>query len=430
MTEREQFEATEIFTPGDFPKYTYVERKGEALERRLLDALATRGEIVSVSGPSKSGKTVLVEKVVGTDDLIAVTGAGIHDSAALWNRVLDWMDAPASYSSADSKTSKTSGNIETSGEGSVGIFAKLAAKTKIGHERGRSHTNAQQRARQGMSQVIREIADSSYVLLLDDFHYMPRDVQIEVAREIKEAARQGVKICTASVPHRSDDVVRGNPELRGRVRAIDVGYWSHEDLAKIPEAGFDRLRATLDGHTVQKFLRETSGSPQLMQAVCLQTCFECDLRKTAPEPHSLSPDTTQISSILEEAAARTDFGSLVRDMHNGPKTRGTERKEFRLDDATKGDVYRAVLLSLAKDPATLSFPYNELFNRIQQTCRGEVPQAASIYQACFQIAKIAEDRSPGERIIEWDEDNSLLDIVDPYFLFFLRWSKRLKTLAK
>ena len=101
--------AHEIFTPSDFPAHTYVARDGAALETRLRDALRTPGEIVSISGPSKSGKTVLIEKVVGQNDLIPVTGARISKADDLWDRILDWMDTPELVSRDSSKTATTGG---------------------------------------------------------------------------------------------------------------------------------------------------------------------------------------------------------------------------------------------------------------------------------------------------------------------------------
>src|SRR6266511_259357 len=92
--------AVDVFTPSDFPTLTYVVRDDEQLEKRLRDALATPGEIVSVSGPSKSGKTVLVERVVGRDSLITITGAGIRAAEQIWDRILDWMEAPSTVSAA------------------------------------------------------------------------------------------------------------------------------------------------------------------------------------------------------------------------------------------------------------------------------------------------------------------------------------------
>src|SRR5437660_12705741 len=82
--------ATEVFTPGSFPLHTYVERAKERLEQQLRDAVQTPGQVVSLVGPSKSGKTVLVEKVVG-DALITISGAGIRSPDDVWQRILDWM---------------------------------------------------------------------------------------------------------------------------------------------------------------------------------------------------------------------------------------------------------------------------------------------------------------------------------------------------
>ncbi|HXD33991.1 MAG TPA: hypothetical protein VN643_22920 [Pyrinomonadaceae bacterium] len=87
--------ATKVFTPGAFPEHTYVERQGAHLERNLRDALDTSGMIVALAGPSRSGKTVLVEKVVGQQELITIQGTGIKRPEDLWDHVLDWMDTPA-----------------------------------------------------------------------------------------------------------------------------------------------------------------------------------------------------------------------------------------------------------------------------------------------------------------------------------------------
>lgn len=59
MTNR--LRAQDVFTPGSFPVHTYVHRIDLDVEQQLRDALATPGQLISISGPSKSGKTVLVE---------------------------------------------------------------------------------------------------------------------------------------------------------------------------------------------------------------------------------------------------------------------------------------------------------------------------------------------------------------------------------
>ena len=116
-------------------------------------------------------------------------------------------------------------------------------------------------------------------------------------------------------------------------------------------------------------------------------------------------------------------------MHSGPKIRGTERKEFDLSDGSKGDVYRALLLALKTNPPTQSHQWNDLSRRVQDICRPDAPQAASLSTACAQIAKIAKEMYPGQRVVDWEGDPvNLLSIEDPYFLFYLRWSEKLASL--
>jgi predicted AAA+ superfamily ATPase len=74
--------ATDVFTPGRFPTRTYVEDHLVDRKRRLLDTLDAGSMLISISGPSKSGKTVFVEQTLGKDNLVQITGAGTRTAAA------------------------------------------------------------------------------------------------------------------------------------------------------------------------------------------------------------------------------------------------------------------------------------------------------------------------------------------------------------
>ena len=66
---------------------TYVERTSKNYEEELRRAFQIPKMIVSVSGPSKSGKTVLVTKVVSQDNLIHIYGASIKTADDLWKNL-------------------------------------------------------------------------------------------------------------------------------------------------------------------------------------------------------------------------------------------------------------------------------------------------------------------------------------------------------
>jgi hypothetical protein len=304
--------ATDVFTPGAFPRYTYVERGAERLEATLADALSTPGQLVSLAGPSKSGKTVLVEKVVGRDLLIPISGASIHRIEDVWDRVFDWMGTPDTISKTT--TMGATAGVDATAKGSIGVPMVTKGEAGVtGHVAGSVGSATQTvRERRGLGQIVAEIGKSDFVVLLDDFHYMPAELQGEVAKVLKEAVRLEVKIITAVVTHRGDDVVRANPELRGRVHAIDVNYWQKEQLAEIATSGFSALNAYVDPATVARFVEECAGSPQLMQSLCLQICFAFNLRikHEGSIPTVIALDEAAIRRILEQTSAMTDFRSL------------------------------------------------------------------------------------------------------------------------
>jgi hypothetical protein len=400
--------AQEVFVPGAYPQHTYITRRAEGLEDSLKDSLSTPGQVVSLSGPSKSGKTVLVERVVGGDNLIPLSGASLKSPDDVWNRVLDWMDVPSSITG--SKSSRW------------GLGADIGIKADMNRESGTENV----RERSGLTQVVHEIGNSDFVVLLDDFHYMDRSVQVEVAKTLKEAVRLGIKVVTAAVSHRGDDVVRANPELRGRVRAIDLRYWSREELRQIANIGFEHLNGLIPSSVCDAFTEESAGSPQLMQLLCLQACFVLDLREKKMLRQQLAADEATVKKILEQTSTSTDFRSLVDVLDAGPRTRGTERKTYKFLDGGEGDVYRVVLKAVASSPPRLSFPYQELLERTVKICSGESPVGSSVTGTCLHMSKLAQEKFPTERAIDWDEQKQVFDIPDPYLLFYLRWSGRLR----
>ena len=107
------------------------------------------------------------------------------------------------------------------------------------------------------------------------------------------------------------------------------------------------------------------------------------------------------------------------------RARGTERKTYQFVDGTEGDVYRAVLQALAADPPRLSFPYEELLRRTADVCTSESPVGSSVTGTCLHMTKLAQEKFPDERAVDWDEQKQVFDIPDPYLLFYLRWSGRL-----
>jgi len=412
--------AKDIFTPGRFPTVTYVEDHLTEKKKQFEDALDAGSMLISISGPSKSGKTVFVEQCIGKANLIQITGAGIKTAIELWMRVFDVIGTPISKASTSSTSLAGSINAKGSIESGV-IFAKGKAELSGTGSYTSGSGVTESIAIDHLQLLIKELGGSDFVLFIDDFHYVPRDIQNEVAQQIKEAIRNDVKIVCASVPYRSDDVIRGNPDLRGRVFSIDFDYWNSNILEKIAYKGFKELNVQYRLPMIKKIAAEAAGSPQLMQYLCLNSCYELDIRERPSEPVDFLDDQALLEKICRRTALSADYGSVVEKMKEGPKTRGSDRKIHVSKFNWQGDVYKLLIKALSLDPPQLTFRYQPLVDRITATCSGEAPSGSSITSACYHTASIVDD-TVGEKVVEWDSENDVFDIRDPYLLFYLRWS--------
>jgi AAA+ ATPase superfamily predicted ATPase len=414
----------EVFIPNDVPRKTYVSRHTSNNEEKFRDSLQTPNMSISISGPSKTGKTALVNRCVDGDDVILVSGASIKSDEALWKAVMRWIGGPDEIAKIESKSKGVGSQIRGKGELNA-LVAKGQAEVGASFDTIRETGTVETYVTDYVEAVVRELAGSEYLIFIDDFHYIPAEKQKEIARSIKAVSERGVRVCVASVPHRSDDVVRANDELSGRLISIDFDYWNEADLSKIADQGFDELEVDIAPGIIRRLAKESLGSPQLMQSLCLNLCLETNIRNKMGENVRRDISDLDFKKALERTAQQSDYSSIVDKLHAGAKQRGTQRKEFSLKDNSTGDVYRAILLALVSDPPKLNFTYDEITQRVRNVCRTDSPTGSSVNESLSQMAGIASDFAKGDvPILEWEEEN--LEINNPYFMFYLRASNRLQ----
>lgn len=80
----------EVFKPGTYPDLTYVTRQsGETkytYEERLQQSLRIDGYLTYIAGPSKTGKTVLCENVIGQENIVSMYGNDFARAADFWGQ--------------------------------------------------------------------------------------------------------------------------------------------------------------------------------------------------------------------------------------------------------------------------------------------------------------------------------------------------------
>ena len=412
--------ASEVFTPGGIPSITFVDEHLQEKSQHLLDALDMGTTLVSISGPSKSGKTTFVERLIGKENLIQVTGAGISSPADLWLRVFDILGTPISQNQSSSKATGGTLTGKISAQAGV-IIAKGGVETSLAGTHNQTATTSENFSIDYLSTLKSELNGTDFVIFIDDFHYIDKQVQRELAEQIKDAMASKCKFICASVPYHSDDVIRSNPDLRGRIFSIDFDYWSNDVLRKIAEQGFSFLNIKPEGNVVDKIVAESAGSPQLMQYLCLNSCYELNVRSKQENTFTFPDSEVLLKKICKRTSLSLEYSTILDKMKEGPKKRGSERNIYISTQRWQGDVYIFLIAALALDPPTLTFRYDNLLARVYSLCLNDKPSGSSVSSACYHSTAIANSTAAGENIIEWDQDSEVLDIRDPYLLFYIRW---------
>jgi hypothetical protein len=79
------YKVSDVFVPGGLPKYTYVPRTPLKLEERLSQVSNNLCKIATVTGATKSGKTVLVRKLFESIPKIWIDGGFVRREQDFWD---------------------------------------------------------------------------------------------------------------------------------------------------------------------------------------------------------------------------------------------------------------------------------------------------------------------------------------------------------
>lgn len=415
---------TEVFTPGTLPRHTYVSRDEQ--EKELLRALGVSGYLVAVTGPSKSGKTVLCEHVLGDDRLIMLPGGGIREESIFWERLRSKLAIPSSKSTTTSasKTSQITGEAKASLQ--VPLLASGEGKLSGSHGDGRSVATTETYSGLDGLGLLYRLRDSNRVLVVDDFQYIPDMVRRSLSEQFKEAARQDCKIILVSVDFRADAVVRSNPDLLGRVVGIPVPYWTPVQLHKIALQGFPLLKLTATESFLRELSYESLRSPQLMQAICLSVCQFLEVDETQPELRPLVQSDVDLAEIFRRTAMLSNCQSLVDVFIAQATPRHSSDPEYLLCSGKTVLLAEFILRGLAygKERA-LEKSYQKVLADMEYLRSGGKDLTRSVIPALDRYSKAQAQSGKANPVpIEWDRGRMMLHVTDPYFMFYMRWGKR------
>lgn len=400
-----QYSIEDVFQPTSFPQHTYVDRaiaEGETYELRLKKALRSLGRLISITGLSKAGKTVLCHKAIESTRIVDLSGAQIQTQTDFWNQIAEKIGLPA----------ETQVTTNTSDKVSAGI--KFAAQAGVEHTTGQ---NQMEKTLRGNNAIMEYLRENGKILVLDDFHYIPDELQMYIARILKTELFNGLKAIIISLPHRADDAIRHNPDLIGRTTFIEIAPWSLEELAEIGRTGFGLLHYRITADDLQLLARESVASPQLMQENCLNLAY----RANSAELRHITTELVKVS-FADTALNYSFYNNILQEVLHGPAQGRNKRSLYSFKDGRTEDIYHLLLTAISIDPPVLSMHVDEIKGRCAELVETADRNVTTllISNTVSHIENIIKESLPKVDTLEWR--NKTLYIIDPFLLFYLRWS--------
>lgn len=394
----------DVFVAGGMPSITYVPRTTLRLEEQLKSEINEGYKLICVTGPTKSGKTVLARHVIGKDQSALVNGGQVESSSELWSQILQDINLP------DAKT--TSSDQSTS----FGLSWLLSAQENISSGETQTFNNNNKKT------ILTYLRENNLALIVDDFHYLPIETQKEIIRSLKSEIFEGLVAILIAVPHRAFDAIGVEREMEGRFAHIEIPAWETEELSQISSKGFPELKMSVSDECCSSFATEAYGSPLLMQRFCNRLCAWYDIDKTLPVKKDFKPSDEAKNDIFETVAKQFGFPTFEK-LSKGPQSR-SKRIDRKLSDGTgMMDIYQCVLKAVANTGPKKKIHYNEIRDELKKILQdNDMPQKHEVSSALRHMSTIARDDIQGEPVLEWNDD--YLHLTDPFLMFFMRWSDR------
>jgi hypothetical protein len=428
----------DVFPIRGIPRHTYQHRV--ALEEAVSTFGTSGSGVLLVYGPTKSGKSVLVRKVLVD---------ALYVEASLASTATDfWEVANAQLGTFTGRSSGKENTTTHELTSSVGIKAwwvKVSASWKaIGSRKSSAGRSANDPAN---AVVVRELRARGRALVIDDLHMLPRAEQRQIVQNIKPFVDDGGRVVIIAAGHRAEFIPTLIPNMSGSFTPLKFKLWDKPALAQIAKDGWAALNLDAPSSLPDELAENSFGSPQTMQRLSAELA-----NVNVSFDRSAAKATLAAQATLHAPPDWDDFyrGTLdeilpevrwVKKLALGPA--GKQRSEYTTHDHGKIDGYRLITIALrsmlpnqdplrdelqrvitsltvsATPPATPR--KNETTSKLAAMSRmAERPLMDDTREADLAAVEEAAGVDP---VLEFQESGptSTVRIVDPLFAFALRW---------
>jgi AAA domain len=401
---------------------TYIERP--RVDISFKEALKENKHIV-IYGSSKQGKTYLLKKHLRENQVVKIECSPKSTTTDLYKSVLRQLDVIFEEGTDRSTVTSVSGSAEASIEAKIPIIVKGTGKVGVGASHQRAKSVRYQKVSfnldlaQDISEVIRKLRSNKYIVL-ENFHYLPEDVQKKVAFDIRIFQDYDINFIILGIWRERNRLMQFNGDLQDRLIEIPVEPWSEDDLVKISQIGATFLNVDFSqvNHAIVHAAFDSVG---VFQELCKAACTEAGIYQTCNEPFTMK------SEHIERAIAKKLADYSTRHTRSLESFCASSKSKSRGGLKPLYIPYNFVKVLLESDFADVvkGLYRPDLHDKIKANHhRPQDVRFSDMSNFLHNIVAYQMSKEINPPLFDYDRSIKTLKIIDSTLYFFLRYCER------
>lgn len=319
----------EVFGIRTEPVLSYVARS--AVDGKFQTAIESTHHII-VYGSSKQGKTSLRQKYIPPSKCVVVRGAPNTTARGIYTSILRQADIKIETVEVKDNTTEAGvkssvgfkamipwlGSAKTEVEGSVSAAQQLSLTTEF--------ISFDFDEAQSISELLIAVGFSKFIVL-ENFHYLPIDVQRRLAFDLKTFHEVGIRFVILGIWREANQILIHNGDLEDRLVEVPVEPWEPTDFKLLAQRGSRLLNVQISDTDVNAFIDSSYGNVGMFQEFIKTYCASYGIAETVEATWNLSSaekvretfstklefQRTQFLKTLQGIAARSRIRSDEED---------------------------------------------------------------------------------------------------------------------
>ena len=284
----------EVFGISRKPLKSYVDRKD--VDGRFLRALKGECHIV-VYGSSKQGKSSLRQKHLAEEKCTLFCCGPATTTLTIYQHML--LDAKVRLEVTE--TTKTA--HKAGGKVSSNFVAWLPFGVEVSGERAKESALQTQfiipdlEEAQTVCTLLQQSGYDKWVVL-ENFHYLPEDVQNRLAYDLKTFQEKGILFIVLGIWKEANHLILHNGDLQDRVVEIPVEPWELADFEEVITKGEKALKLRISETDRKELKANAFGNIGMLQGFLRRYCELHGIEKTLETTSELKDQDDELAKLF------------------------------------------------------------------------------------------------------------------------------------